>query len=146
MKALFIHVLCLSLLLSCNNDNDNITQKAEGTIHMVDNFEAFPQDALIIKDAIVQGNTLQLTVNYGGGCGDTQFQLLGSPYFMESNPVQANVALSFKDEDLCEASIEKLLSYDLSRLADYYKNTHHTSSGTIMLNIQGFSTRVSYSF
>jgi hypothetical protein len=85
-------------------------------------------------------------VRYGGGCGFAQFELFGDGMFMESNPVQANILLSFKNEDSCKALLTAELEFDLSKLATLYRNSYQTPTGTIILRIRDFPDHIIYSF
>jgi hypothetical protein len=152
MKALAISIsLCFILLTSCDTStplNDALLTALDGCEEIIinDDNDVFPDDPLFIQDAVVNNNTLQLTVQYGGGCGDVEFKLIGDALFMESNPVQSPIALSLKDKDWCKALITTELCYDLSALATLYRNSYQTSSGTIILRIEGFEPLVYYSF
>ena len=102
-------------------------------------------DEYVINEAYLTNDSLMLIVQYGGGCGTTSFELLTNGYFMESFPVQLDVLLSFKDDDPCEALIQRQICYDLSRLATLYENSYQTTEGTIILQIKGYDS-LGYNF
>ena len=57
---------------------------------------------------------MNITIQYGGGCGNIELKLIDSEMILESYPVQRNIRLSLKDEDYCKALITKELSFDLT--------------------------------
>lgn len=75
-----------------------------------------PQDPFRFKKVEMKGDSLIVTVEYGGGCGDASFTLVASEAISKSNPPQRNVRLSFKDDDDCEALIKETLIFDLNPL------------------------------
>jgi hypothetical protein len=103
-------------------------------------------DAFIINDAYIADDRLVVKVQYGGGCGNTTFKLLTNGYFMESNPVQLNILLSFIDEDPCEALIQTHRCFDLTELADHYKDGYQTQQGKIILHLKDYDEDLEYIF
>jgi len=103
-------------------------------------------DAFIINDAYIADDRLVVKVQYGGGCGNTTFKLLTNGYFMESNPVQLNILLSFTDEDPCEALIQTHRCFDLTELADHYKDGYQTQQGKIILHLENYNKTLEYNF
>jgi hypothetical protein len=60
---------------------------------------------------------------------------------MESNPVQVGVKLSHDAKgDSCEALLSRMLRFDLMPLTIAYNNAYQVTSGTLRLNIRGFSS------
>ena len=87
----------------------------------------------------IEGHSLKITIEYGGGCGDVTVNLIDSEYIMESWPVQRNIRISLYDDDDCEALITKHLSFDLTplRIAGYSE---------VMLNLSGWSGDLLYKY
>jgi hypothetical protein len=101
----------------------------------------WPSDPVTIMTAEVMGDSLELVVNYGGGCRDHSFLLLSDAAWMESNPVQVGVKLSHDAKgDSCEALLSRMLRFDLMPLTIAYNNAYQVTSGTLRLNIRGFSS------
>lgn len=101
----------------------------------------WPSDPATIRSAEVRGDSLELTVNYGGGCREHSFLLLSDAAWMESNPVQVGVKLSHDAKgDFCDALLSRTLRFDLTPLKVAYNSAYQTTSGTIRLNIRGFSS------
>jgi hypothetical protein len=150
MKHTLILALYLSLFLACDNKDPQdlpypISVIVRG-IKIQSDLSTVPKDELTIENAVINENILKLTVRYGGGCGTTRFELFTDGAFMESNPVQTNITLSFKDEDLCKALLTQELTFDLSKLATLYCNSYQQPTGTIILHIGDWPDSITYSF
>jgi hypothetical protein len=86
------------------------------------NREAWANDPYSFQVARIEGDMLQLTVSYSGGCAEHQFNLVAWNYFLESNPVQAHVLLAHNgNDDACDAIIARDLRFDLSPLKEAYQ-------------------------
>jgi len=109
------------------------------TIVDSDQFMNAPSDPFFFRKVIINGDCLEIELQYGGGCGDTEFQLVGAEEVMESFPEQRNIRLSFKDEDNCEALVTKTLSYDLT-------STRVGDSGTVILRLQEWEEGLEYNY
>jgi hypothetical protein len=94
----------------------------------------------------VKGDSLELVVNYGGGCRAQSFLLLADNAWMESYPVQVGVRVARDAQgDNCKALLSRMLRFDLTPLKVAYNEAYQTSAGIIRLNISGFSS-VTYSW
>ncbi len=109
-------------------------------------FNAAVVDEFSLLNAFIENDSLKVQIQYGGGCGVAKFELITNGLYMESNPVQLNVLLSFVDEDDCEAAITKWVCFDLSNLAGHYKNAYQVSDGTIIIHLQNHEPDLTYSF
>jgi hypothetical protein len=104
----------------------------------------WPRDPLTIHAAAIKGDSLELTVSFGGGCRDHSFALLGNSAWMESYPVQTGVRLAHAaDGDACKALLSRVLRFDLSPLKSAYANSYQTATGIIRLHVAG-SNSVTY--
>lgn len=106
---------------------------------IVDNslYENSPNDIYNFKSVEIKGNCLNITIEYGGGCGDIELKLIDSEYVMESIPVQRNLRLSFKDEDYCKALITKKISFDITPI-------QIQGESTIVLNLANWDEQILY--
>ena len=159
-KNLFILFILASISWSgfyaCDNDlsdpsfipGDNEPKdriKCESIILSESRFKSVESDEYIINEASIHNDSLMIEVQYGGGCGPTDFELITDGLFMESDPVQLNVILAFDDEDPCEMAVKRNLCFDLSNLATYYNDSYQTTEGKIVLRILDFNT-ITYNF
>lgn len=96
-------------------------------------------DDFELTNAEVIGDSLKLTISYGGGCGNVEAKLIDSENILESSPIQRNIKLSLKDNDNCEAFLTKVISFDLTpiRLAD---------QNQIILNLEGWDSQLTYDY
>ncbi len=107
----------------------------------------WPADPFDIQGAEVKGDSLELTVSYGGGCREHTFLLLADAAWMESYPVQTAVRLSHEaNDDLCKAYLTRVLRFDLSPLRSAYMNSYQTTSGIIRLRIAGATSSPTYAW
>jgi hypothetical protein len=95
----------------------------------------------------VNGDTLHVAVQYGGGCATHDFALLVSPVFMESYPVQMAGSLAHDAKgDPCRAIVGSRLRFDLSPLKRAYWQAYGREPASIHLSVTGWPQRVRYSF
>jgi hypothetical protein len=155
--AHFLLVIAVGLLLGCqknsstsNNLDENLLSLKDGasTNIIIDEteFNSTNSDPYTISNACVESGSLKLTVCYRGGCGTARFDLLTNGVFMESNPVQLDVLLSFADNDPCEKIIQRKLSFDLSNLAEHYYTNYLIENGVVVLRLKNYSGYLEYSF
>lgn len=83
--------------------------------------EAWPQDPLGLIAYSLEGSTLTLEVEHGGGCAQHEYYLVAWGGWMESFPVQVNVLLAHEDnDDPCDGLLRRTLMFDLTPLRDAY--------------------------
>lgn len=96
----------------------------------------------------VDGDTLSVTVGYGGGCEEHLFAICWPDQtFMESDPVQVDLEIWHGGKpDMCEAYLTSTLEFDLSPLKAAWKDAYGNTAGTIVIHVEGASESVEYSF
>jgi len=108
-------------------------------------FQRWPLDPFTLLRHTFSGDTLTLSVQYGGGCREHRFALLVGDTFMESHPVQVAAALAHNaDGDLCRALLGRDLSYDLSPLRALYQAAYGPDPGEVILGLG--DRRISFTF
>lgn len=98
-----------------------------------------PDDEFEFISAEIVNNCLLTTVEYSGGCGGAVFELYDAEQLLESYPPQKRIRLSLQDDDPCEALVREDLSFDLSPINEVGYNT-------IILNLQGWSDKLTYEY
>ena len=89
-----------------------------------------------LNAAAIRGDTLAVTVSYSGGCRAHRFTLVAAEAFMESDPVQLDVAIAHDaDGDPCEAYPTEDYHFILDPIKARYKASYGTGSGTIVLGL-----------
>ena len=145
MKFFIPVILFMAAVFPACDDSYDVASGAEDIL-VVDSHAGFSLDECRIKTIHVDTDILTAEVEYGGGCGNVEFKLLASSVFMESNPVQSAVTVSFKDEDPCKALVTRQLRFNLRPLAEAYKAAYQVDSGTILLRISNYHPQITYSF
>jgi hypothetical protein len=123
---------------------DTLTGMVDGRLPIIVALEsgpdAFPNDALLVDDAQVVGQSLEVSVSYSGGCATHEIDLVAVGGWLESFPVQVNVFLSHEDnDDPCDAQVSEMRSFDLTRLADAYRTAYgpgDPGETTLVLRLQ----------
>ena len=109
----YFPILLLLVLSFSTCKKDELSDKQEVIISK-DQLLNAPDDAFTFNKVELDGDCLNLTISYGGGCGEVEVKLIDSGDVAESLPVLRAIRLSFKDEDLCEALVEKTFTFDLT--------------------------------
>ena len=88
------------------------------------------------NSATITGDTLTVSVSYGGGCETHEFVLLAEPAFMESFPVQLGVSIVHNANlDFCERWVEEAYHFDLTPIKKKYQAEYKQEAGTIHLRM-----------
>ena len=117
------------------------------TILPSDPAQAGPRDAAQIQAARIDGDTLRLEVQYGGGCASHVFGLLAGTGFMESDPVQTRLYLGHNaNGDMCRALVRPTLAFSLAPLAAEWRRNYGNRPGTMILRLEGWTGELRYSF
>lgn len=96
-------------------------------------------DPFRLLNANVDGDLLEIEVEYGGGCREHQFELIANPKaFMESEPVQANIYFLHENhDDLCKALVRKKYTFSLQPLKEAFRELY-PAGNALVLNVHGF--------
>lgn len=109
-------------------------------------YSDFMTDSFILEEVQINGDSLKIKVQYGGGCGEAAFGLLTDAYFMESHPVQLNLRLVLKNMDPCDAIVQRSLCFDLSELSEIFNSYYQSVGGTIILHLKDYESPIPYNF
>jgi hypothetical protein len=109
--------------------------------------QAGPRDPVQIVAARLDRDTLRITAQYGGGCAQHVFRLVGGYAFAESLPVQTGLVLGHDAKgDNCRALVRAELAFSLAPLADVYRRGYNTRTGTIDVRLSGWDGLLRYTF
>ena len=167
-KKIGSFLLCLIILfaIGCNDVPDEILDGADTNADLDDSVSVSPgdippddtklfgdvviaepgvnepdqwvNDAYGLDKATIAGDTLTISVSYGGGCEEHQFTLIASDTFMESDPVQLGVSIVHNANlDFCERWVEEVYHFDLTPIKTMYQEAYKQDAGTIVLNLEG---------
>ena len=142
MKSKIVILLIISLgILACkmNSVNNNSNSCDQTTIISSEQYKNEPSDQLTINSLELNKNCLKINFSSSGCSGDTwDLKLIDSEEILESLPLQRNLRLSLKNEELCEAYITKELTFDISNL--------QVSGNQIALNIANSNNKILYEY
>lgn len=97
---------------------------------------------LTINSASIEGNILNVTVQYSGGCEKHSFRLEGSEAISKSLPPIRSIRIVHTGKkDNCKALVIKNLQFDLSELA--YKKEE---GNEIYFNLEGYTEKLKYAY
>jgi hypothetical protein len=101
--------------------------------------EALESDGFRLLDAKIEGDLLEIQVEYGGGCRVHQLEMVANPAaFMESEPIQSNIYLSHESHnDPCKALVRKKITFSLKPLKEVFLELY-PARDSLILNIHGF--------
>ena len=156
----FRHILCaLFAVTACTRTEAalapddfaaaSLTGELHGKILLVKSVDspAWANDPLTIGDVSVNGDTLRVTVRYGGGCSRHALQPIAETTFMESWPVQVGARIAHNaGADPCRALITRQLHIDLSPLKALYQEAYQSAHGKIKLRLAGAGDVPVYEF
>lgn len=120
-------------------------------VHEGHPIEGGPADPVEILDAKLDAPFLDVTVRYGGGCARHDFDLIVASGWMESQPVQIDVALAHDaHDDPCDALPTETVRFDLTPLREDYAASYGSGSGAMVIHLEpasgGSRTTVAWSF
>lgn len=96
--------------------------------------------------AWIEGDTLSVSVAYGGGCEEHLFSICWDGAFAESDPVQVDLSLWHGGTpDMCEAMVYETRTFDLAPLKDAWHAGYGAGAGTITVHLEG-APDLEYSF
>lgn len=148
MKMLKIRtaVLILSTLVwACEQSEDDgliicPTGTCEEEVQVSDDlYENGPDDELMISNAFIFDDCLDVTFRYGGGCGEVEAHLFASTGEGDSLPPTRSIRVGFKDDDDCEALLVFTKTFDLTPLRS-------GSYSTVLLQLEGYDEVLEYNY
>lgn len=129
-------------MIGCNSDDDNVSSSLENSnVILVDDdlFLNAPNDKFEIIVASISDNNLNITLFYGGGCGNIYYDLVTGNDYLETTPIQKNIRIAFDDKDNCEAGIELELSFDLTQI-------QVSNTDRIIINLDNWEDQIEYNY
>lgn len=109
--------------------------------------DAWPADPILIRSAVVRGDSLHIEAEHGGGCARHGYALVVGPAWMESFPVQVGARLAHDaNGDRCRALLHPVMAFSLVPVRDAYRAAYGAASATVVINLQPGAHRVEYRF
>jgi hypothetical protein len=98
-----------------------------------------PDDPLEVIDLSIVNDSLKINFSSGGCDGSSwDVKLIDSGAILESFPVQRNLRLSLKNEELCKAIVFKEMTFDISKL--------QVEGSKIQLNVTNSNKSILYEY
>ncbi len=127
----------------------SLNAELRGKILLVESVDspAWAKDPLTFGAISIDGDTLNVTVTYGGGCRRHALQPIAETTWMESFPVQVGARIAHHaNGDLCRALVTRELHIDLSPLRELYQTSYQTAHGKIRVRLAGAKDVPVYEF
>ncbi len=110
------------------------TASPEQSIRIISPLPSTPADPVQIIQTTIAGDSLGITVRYGGGCETHEFQLVTDGSVMESFPPQVALRLLHNaNNDRCKALETREVSFDIAPLKALAGNA--TGHGILILHL-----------
>ncbi len=91
-------------------------------------------DPVAITASEVDGDTITLTVEYSGGCGEHDFALCWDGSWIKTLPMKVGLTLSHDaNGDMCRAMISEDITFDLAPVADETLYAYPSTEGVYVL-------------
>lgn len=95
---------------------------------------AWPLDALDMREPRIDGDLLRMVMEHGGGCETHAYGLVAWNGWLESNPVQVGATLVHEDfDDPCDALVTAERTFDLTPLKVAYQQVYGLGPDTLMI-------------
>ena len=140
MKKNHTIIILVVLLISCFDSckkADKVPSTDKQVIIDDSTFNSYPNDQLIITEAKIIGDSLQ--IKFGASCCDGKTwitKLVGSQQVLYSDPPQRSIRLSLKNYEICLAACATKVTFDLKPF--------RVNGGKIVLNLNGWSGQLLY--
>jgi len=144
MEKYFYIILLSTLLLSCNSDDDNSNVENNcdfiSEIISEDDFNAIDTSNYAIADVELNNDCLKITFG-SSGCGTELWEenLFSTDAFFTIFPLQRTLKMELINEELCQATFQKTVSFDLTPFQINGQNE-------LPLNIEGWNEQVVYEY
>lgn len=108
---------------------------------------AWPSDPILIRSAVIRGDSLHIEAEHGGGCGRHGYALIVGPAWMESFPVQIGARLAHDaNGDPCRALLRPRLAFSLLPVRDAYRDAYGATSATVVIHLHPHGEPLEYRF
>jgi hypothetical protein len=127
---------------STSSDDDDSAEPGGDPLQVCD---SGPTDPYGLVSATLSSDLLTLVVSSSGGCEDHDWFACWDGSFMESSPVQANIAVYHDSyDDPCDAIVTATLEIDLNPMQDAWLAGYGPGPGEIVIHVD--SETLTYSF
>jgi hypothetical protein len=127
MKQVIFVLFILVAIISCKKGQDDLNDIRSSEIILTSSFSSF-SDALLnrssvtsdpfeLKDIVITGDSVKITVAYSGGCRKHSFEIIWNETISSTVPPQTGIIIIHNaNQDMCEAYITETLAFCISDL------------------------------
>lgn len=144
MKDSISLLVCFLLFTftACKEDPPSTTQDCEKKI-VIDDTKyngAKDESDFSIRNVSITGNCMDVTYNYGGGCGEIRTELIASEQSVQNTMELPSrfLKLSIDDQDPCEAMITVTESFKISALQN--------EANQVYIKLHKWDSLITYSY
>lgn len=131
MKIYIFLLAIAATLFSCKENQDDpkdsgsseliITASSSGYSDAASNRSPEYSDPFELKDVIITGDSIKITVAYSGGCKKHTFEIIWNETLTVTTPPQTGlIILHDANGDMCEAYITETIAFCISDLSDTF--------------------------
>lgn len=133
-------VFSLALLVACAPNPVAPEWEDAPVVQIVDRDSAeWKRDSFKLDTMVVDGDSIRITVTYGGGCQDHTFALFMSPLIIQTNPAQVELYLRHDGHgDACFALITEAVAFNITPIRDYLKPHYGGEVEDVLLDLYRF--------
>ncbi|WP_372934257.1 hypothetical protein [Mariniphaga sediminis] len=124
----------------CDKETDNSSTVCDKSLIVdKDQYNTEPNDQLTIISAELDNDCLKINFASSGCSGSSwEVKLIDSGIILYSDPPQRNLRLSLKNQELCDAYIEKEITFDISDL--------QVNGDKVLLNLTNSGDQILYEY
>jgi|WetSurSiteA1Bulk_404760.scaffolds.fasta_scaffold13830_2 hypothetical protein len=127
MKQVIFVLFVIVVIISCKKGQDDLkdirsseiilTSSISGFSDAVSNRSSLNSDPFELKDIVITGDSVKITVAYSGGCRKHSFEIIWNETISSTVPPQTGIIIIHNaNMDMCEAYITETLAFCISDL------------------------------
>ena len=124
MKRFIIILLIIAAVTSCKKGPDDAKDIKSSEIILTSSFSSFSDalsnrssvtsDPFELKDIVITGDSVKITVAYSGGCRKHSFEIIWNETISSTVPPQTGIIIIHNaNQDMCEAYITETLAFSI---------------------------------
>jgi hypothetical protein len=139
MRTIVFLLISIFQIIACCPINEEESMCDDKIIIDKNLFDSAPNSPLSIKNIEIVDDCLSIDF-YASGCNGNSWKikLIDSEAILKSNPPQRNLRLSLENNELCDAIINKKISFDISKL--------RLTGSEVILNIANSGQQIKYKY
>lgn len=136
---IFLTIISSLVFISCEDEG----QAYAGAVELVSDKDYDDcdgdEDEFTIHHVTFYNDSMHILVDYGGGCGEADFDLLAKESYTAAAPTTRELKLCLDKDDDCEALLQREVSFDLTPIQE-------SGQDSLLINLHGFDETVTYHY